>query len=185
MHRAGYRHPDSDSGVCEQRDDDSRQSRRVCLQGRDRRQRLDNDGDEEVDISDWSVVPLSDPSKQEVILLTNLSPKSFYVLGPEDGWLNTIEDTLILEDGSGAEVDRTPALFELQDCAWGRYPDGSADWLFMESSMGKPNSGKRCEEEEVDIQHIKFFHGQKGQRIGLCQHPQLNKCEIAIRLLSY
>jgi uncharacterized repeat protein (TIGR01451 family) len=124
---------------------------------------LYNDGDEEVDISDWSVVPLSDPSKEEVVLLTNLSPKSFYVLGPEDGWLNTIEDTLILEDGSGAEVDRTPALFDLQDsdCAWGRYPDGSADWLFMESSMGKPNSGKLCEEEEVDIQHIKFSMDKK------------------------
>lgn len=41
-HRAGDRHPDNGSGVCEQRDYDIRQSRRVCLQGRDRRQRLDN-----------------------------------------------------------------------------------------------------------------------------------------------
>lgn len=124
---------------------------------------LYNAGDEEVDISDWSVVPLSDPSKEEFILLTNLSAKSFYVLGPEERWLNPFEDTLVLRDGNGAEVDRTPALFDLQDsdCAWGRYPDGSATWLFMESSMGDPNSGKLCEEEEIAIQHIKFSMDKK------------------------
>jgi hypothetical protein len=117
---------------------------------------LYNSGDNDVDISGWSITPLSNPSKEEFIGFENISAKEFYMLSFEDGWLNSNEEVLILRNDEGTIVDRTPVLYDLEDsyCAWGRYPDGSSNWAFMRSTLGGPSSGEPC--EEAESKSIKF-----------------------------
>jgi hypothetical protein len=128
---------------------------------------LYNTGDEDVNITSWSIAPLSDPTKERAIDQfcrlpadpalkatedRTLSPRGFFVLeapaeeeGTKASWLLTREETLILRDREGAEVDRTPILRDLNrsGCSWGRYPDGSPNWDFMISTKGGPNSGEK------------------------------------------
>ena len=108
---------------------------------------LFNDGDDEVDLSGWSIVPLSDPNKEIVIPEWNLSPQDFYVISVESDWLDWRDETLILLNHEGKEMDRTPPLQDLleSDCTWGRYPDGSPQWMLQDPTWYGPSSGKLCE----------------------------------------
>jgi uncharacterized repeat protein (TIGR01451 family) len=117
---------------------------------------LYNSGDNDIDISGWSISPRSDPTKEEFIDLDNISAKEFYVLSFEDGWLDPYEEMLILRNETGIEVDRTPVLYDLKDsdCAWGRYPDGSQNWNFLISTKGGPSSGELC--GDAESLNIKF-----------------------------
>ncbi|MEM2097953.1 MAG: lamin tail domain-containing protein [Methanothrix sp.] len=114
---------------------------------------LYNSGDEDVDVSGWSVTPLSNPENQQIIDDAIIPAGGFYVLSSANIWLDRMEETLILEDLDGIIVDRTPKLSDLtySTCAWTRYPDGSPYWSFMEASRGEPASGIPCEEEEVKL----------------------------------
>ena len=111
---------------------------------------LYNTGDNDVDITGWSITPLSDPTKETFIGFENISAKGFYVLTFVDGWLNQNEEELILRNDEGVKVDSTPVLYDLDDsdCAWGRYPDGSENWASMESTQGEPSSGTPCGDAE-------------------------------------
>lgn len=127
---------------------------------------LYNTEDFEVDISSWSIEPLSDRSKEEFIEITNISAKGFYVISFDDKWMDPSEETLILKDESGNVVDRTPILYDYydSDCVWGRYPDGSNIWLLLVSSEGKPSLGELCEEEET--REIRFSMDQRVEGSG-------------------
>jgi uncharacterized repeat protein (TIGR01451 family) len=111
---------------------------------------LYNTGDTDVDITGWSITPMSDPTRETFIGFENISAKGFYVLTFVDGWLNQNEEELILRNDEGVKVDSTPALYDLDDsdCSWGRYPDGSENWASMESTPGEPSSGTPCGDAE-------------------------------------
>ena len=121
---------------------------------------LFNSDDDTVDISGWSIVPLSHPDREFVISEMNLSSQDFFVIFFEEkeerfDWR---EETLILTNREDKEVDRTPPLsdpFE-SDCTWGRYPDGSSQWIFQESTMYSPSSGKPCEEPDFSRHRVDF-----------------------------
>lgn len=119
---------------------------------------LFNAGDGDVDLSGWSIVPLSDPNKEIIISEWNLSPQDFYVVSFEDGRLDWRDETLILINNEGKEMDRTPPLQDLLegDCTWGRYPDGSPQWILQESTWYGPSSGKLCEETDYESKRLRF-----------------------------
>jgi hypothetical protein len=73
------------------------------------------------------------------------------------------EETLILKNYEGQEIDRTPALYDDResDCTWGRYPDGSPQWIFQESTPYSLSTGKLCEEVDTDSRRLKFDMDQK------------------------
>ena len=107
---------------------------------------LYNTGDSDVDITGWSITPLSDPTKETFIGFESISAKGFYVLTFADGWLDRNQEELVLRNDEGLRVDSTPVMYDLDDssCSWGRYPDGSENWATMESSQGGPSSGEPC-----------------------------------------
>lgn len=121
---------------------------------------LYNTGDAEVDISSWSIVPLSDKSIEYFIDLITIPAKGFYVLQLESNWMNPSEETLILRDENDVVVDRTPLLYDSSDseCSWGRYPDGSNTWQILISSEGGPSSGDLCGEEVSEKVNFDMDH---------------------------
>jgi len=127
---------------------------------------LYNTGDTDVDISSWSVVPLSDRTKVEFIDITNISAKGFHVLEVEDEFMDLSEDSLILRDESSNVVDRTPLIYNYpdSDCTWGRFPDGSNIWLRLESTKGEISLGELCGGEESAT--INFDMDQKVEGSG-------------------
>ncbi len=111
---------------------------------------LYNTGNEDVDISDWSLVTThGDREIARIPPRTTIPAKGFYIqLGPDVGeqWLDNLLESVVLRDRSGSEVDRTPELTDGRDdsCDWSRYPDGGSDWEFMVSSKGSAASGDFC-----------------------------------------
>ncbi|GEM_PF-597078 len=111
---------------------------------------LYNTGNEDVDISDWALVATH--GDKEIVRIPSgslIEAKGFYAIPdhpPREQWLDNQDESIVLKDNSGAEVDRTPTLADDRDdsCAWSRYPDGSPDWEFMISSKGARASGDFC-----------------------------------------
>ncbi|HNX40580.1 MAG TPA: lamin tail domain-containing protein, partial [Methanothrix sp.] len=127
---------------------------------------LYNSGNDDVDISGWAVMPNDDRSKKEVVFEgAVIPPKGFFVIGFLDEWANKYGTVVVLVDDEDREVERTPNLYDSQQdvCAWGRYPDGSSEWLFMISTPGEPNSGDPCEEEAVLATILKVDGSARGK----------------------
>jgi hypothetical protein len=107
-----------------------------------------NNGGEEVDMSGWAIMSSDDLSRKEFIDEgTILSPGDFYLMYFGEKWLSNYGAVIILEDDFDHEVDRTISIYDSQEdgCAWGKYPDGESEWMFMESTPGAPNSGVQCD----------------------------------------
>jgi len=111
---------------------------------------LYNTGNEDVDISGWALVTAH--GDKEIVRIpsgSTIEAKGFYAIPerpPKEQWLDNLDESVILKDNSGVEVDRTPKLADDRDdsCAWSRYPDGSPNWGFMISSKRAPASGDFC-----------------------------------------
>ena len=107
-----------------------------------------NNGEEEVDVSGWAIMSSDDRSRKEFIDEgTILSPGDFYLMYFGEKWLSNYGAVIILEDDFDHGVDRTISIYDSQEdgCAWGKYPDGESEWMFMESTPGAPNSGVQCD----------------------------------------
>lgn len=107
-----------------------------------------NNGEEEVDVSGWAIMSSDDRSRKEFIDEgTLLSPGDFYLMYFGEKWLSNYGAVIILEDDFDHGVDRTISIYDSQEdgCAWGKYPDGASEWMFMESTPGAPNSGVQCD----------------------------------------
>jgi uncharacterized repeat protein (TIGR01451 family) len=124
---------------------------------------LYNTGDEELDISGWSISPLSNPSRELFIDLNDFPPGDFYVITSEYAWADPSGDALILRDYSGKEIDRTPILYDNfeSSCTWTRYPDGSGNWSFLAPTRDGPTNGKSCEDVSGEGHYIRFNMEQK------------------------
>ena len=68
---------------------------------------------------------------------TSIPANGYYTVNdPHMPWLADENNSIILRDAAGNEVDRTPVKSDLYDDArsWQRNPDGGADWVFQTST---------------------------------------------------
>ncbi|TFH52540.1 MAG: lamin tail domain-containing protein [Methanothrix sp.] len=103
---------------------------------------LYNNDDKEVDISGWSI----NNSEGRSMTLPQgavIRGLDYYVLDMRSKWLDHSGEVLVLQNATGAEVDRTAVLNDGEDNegAWTRDPDGrdtnsTDDWKFLASSRG-------------------------------------------------
>ncbi len=103
---------------------------------------LYNTESKEVDISSWSLSTLSG-IETEIPSGTFMPAYGYYTITQRMQWLTTANETLVLKDSQGQEVDRTPPLSDADDdeFTWSRNPDGrdtdsTQDWKFLVSSNG-------------------------------------------------
>lgn len=76
---------------------------------------------------------------------TSISAKGYYVVTHSTQWLDNEDESIVLRDAAGNEIDRTPVKSDPYDDArsWQRNPDGKdtntdADWVFQTSTRGAP-----------------------------------------------
>jgi len=113
---------------------------------------LYNSGPENVDIGGWKLVTTH--GNAEIVTIPageKIPAKGFYV--PPNHllkaqWLDNHDESVILLNSSGSEIDRTPTLTDEYDdnCAWSRYPDGGPEWALMRSSRGLQATGCFCQD---------------------------------------
>ena len=77
---------------------------------------------------------------------TTIAAKGYYVVGRGPQWLDNEEESIILRNSTGNEVDRTPVKDDTynDERSWQRYPNGqdtdaAADWSFRASTKGGSN----------------------------------------------
>lgn len=118
---------------------------------------LYNSDSNEVDVSGWAVMSRDDTSRKEFVPEgTTIPADGFYLMNFGEKWLNNFGAVIVLVNDMDREMDRTIGLFDSQEdsCAWGRYPDGGSEWMFMDSSPGDANSGVPC--DEVESKALRF-----------------------------
>ena len=75
-----------------------------------------------------------------------IAAKGYYVVGRGSQWLDNEDESIILRDSAGNEVDRTPVKSDTynderswQRCPNGKDTDAAADWTFRTSTKGESN----------------------------------------------
>lgn len=103
---------------------------------------LHNTESNEVDIGGWGLSTLSG-IETEIPPGTFMPAYGYYIITQRMQWLMTANETLVLKDSQGQEVDRTPPLSDgnNDEFTWSRDPDGrdtdsTIDWKFLVSSSG-------------------------------------------------
>ncbi len=99
---------------------------------------LCNPTDQVVDVDDWTLRTTHDGTVSIALSPgTSIQPGGYLVIGRGSQWLDNTDESVVLEDGEGVEVDRTPLLTDGEDDTntWQRYPDGRdadtmEDWVF-------------------------------------------------------
>ena len=97
---------------------------------------------ESVDVGNW-VLETAEGEKETIPEGTNLYPFAYYVYIPPYQWLDNEDESIILKDSEGKEVDRTPVLSDTKDdiCCWVRK---DSEWIFeVKKEFGKPTN-KDC-----------------------------------------
>ena len=112
-----------------------------------------------VDIGDWTLsttagtaVSLTIPSG------TSIEAGGYRVYTHSSQWLDNEDESVILRDATGNEVDRTPILSDTYNDgrSWQRYPNGedtnsTSDWSFRSSTMGVSNGGETKTPSSISI----------------------------------
>ncbi len=108
---------------------------------------LYNTGDDAVDLAGWTVKIEDEPWAGPIALSGTIDPKGFKVAEGQSSWVTGGNGTVYLIDISGAVMDKTPKLSDLEhnDFTYGRFPDGRntntrADFFFMRASKGRSNT---------------------------------------------
>lgn len=101
---------------------------------------LYNDGEGDVNVSGWTLTTAG--GSVVTIEPGSMVPAGgFLVVTAKGHWLRNTDETVILRDAEGREVDRTPALDDEDDdddYCWARHPDGGDEWVYIETSPGGP-----------------------------------------------
>ncbi len=91
-------------------------------------------GDKFFDLDDWTI---SSTNSGVTIELTDAAifPGHIYSMGVDEKFEHN-DESLILRNSEGIEVDRTPILSDNSDnnYTWSRIPDGGADWRFVKGT---------------------------------------------------
>lgn len=100
---------------------------------------LYNDGESDVNVGNWTLTTAGG-SVVSIEPGTIIPAGGFLVVTAEGYWLRNTDETVILMDEEGDEVDRTPVLDDEydDDYSWSRYPDGGDEWIKIEASPGEP-----------------------------------------------
>ena len=105
-----------------------------------------NTGDGAVDLTGWKINIVDTPWEGLIPLKGSIEPRGFLAFDGQDTWTATGNGTVLLNDASGAEVDKTPQKSDdsQSDLTYGRLPDGkktgtNADFAFMMASKGRSN----------------------------------------------
>jgi hypothetical protein len=108
---------------------------------------LYNPTNNEIDISGWTI----STTHYEKVTITipqgiKLSNNTYFLVSYESLWLQDRDESIILRDALGEEIDRTPLLTDTFDDSrtWQRYPNGqdtdsAKDWSFRLNTKGLTN----------------------------------------------
>ncbi|MCW3989116.1 MAG: lamin tail domain-containing protein [Candidatus Bathyarchaeota archaeon] len=116
---------------------------------------LFNPTSEDVDISGWVLSTTSGDTVSVAIPSETMIPANgYYVYRRGSQWLDNDEESIILHDASGKQIDQTPPKSDddNDEGAWSRYPDGqdtdsATDWRFQESTEERSNGGEPSSSE--------------------------------------
>jgi hypothetical protein len=101
---------------------------------------LYNAGDDLVNLRGWTI---SSTNSGATIDMTDsgIAPGSTYSIKVGRRFQET-DESLILRDGLGIEIDRTPILSDNSgdDYTWSRIPDGGNEWRFVEGTWYRINA---------------------------------------------
>ncbi|UEC43031.1 MAG: conserved exported protein of unknown function [Methanothrix sp.] len=111
---------------------------------------LYNPGPDDVDIGGWTVTSAGG-SVVSISSGTTVPAGGFFVVTFDGYWLRNSEETVVLRDEKGAEIDRTPALDDDgdDDYSWSRYPDGGDEWVYIMASPGSAVPSKDFAEDAI------------------------------------
>lgn len=100
---------------------------------------LYNDGLYDADVGNWTLTT-ADGSIVTIPPGTMVLAGWFLVVEADGYWLRNSDETVVLQDEDGHEVDRTPALDDVDDddYSWSRYPDGEDEWVYIQASPELP-----------------------------------------------
>jgi len=102
---------------------------------------LYNPTNESVDIGNWVLQTTHGSVVTETIPEgTILNPGAYYIYSPPYQWLDNEDESIILKDSEGKEVDRTPILSDIKDDSrcWVRK---NSEWVFeVKEEFGKPTT---------------------------------------------
>lgn len=116
---------------------------------------------DDVDISGWM---LSTTHGRTVTITvpqgTTITANGYYVYGRGSQWLDNEDESILLQDSEGTEIDRTPKMSDDDNDArsWQRYPNGQDSWRFHSSTKGSSNGGEAPKDDtpptiaDVDIE---------------------------------
>ena len=100
---------------------------------------LHNPSNETVDIGNWILQTTHGSVVTETIPEgTILNPRAYYIYTPPYQWLDNEDESIILKDSEGKEVDRTPVLSDTKDDnrCWVRK---DSEWIFeVKEEFEKP-----------------------------------------------
>ena len=109
---------------------------------------LYNTGDQAVNLTGWTVSIRDEPWVGNIPLDGAIDPKGFRVFEGQTSWVSSQNGTVFLIDSSGKTVNKTPRLEDTKDNDFtnqriidGRNTDTIADWAWLRSTKGGPNSG--------------------------------------------
>jgi len=110
---------------------------------------LYNDGEEDVDLSDWVVTIVNLPWNGPIAIPegTVIPARGFYLAEGAEQWGQDYNGTVTLEDAAGVKVDETHLMTDDSDSdfTYGRYPDGldtdqRSDWKLMKATPEAENA---------------------------------------------
>ena len=100
---------------------------------------LYNPSNESVDIGGWVLETTHGSVLTETIPEgTMLNPSAYYIYSPPYQWLDNEDESIILRDSEGKEVERTPVLSDTKNdnrC----WVHNDSEWIFeVKEELGKP-----------------------------------------------
>jgi PKD repeat protein len=100
---------------------------------------LFNPTENDVDLSGWKLFSTQAVTMPEG---SRIAAEEFWTYTHETHWLKNEDESIILRDADGNEIDRTPTTSDTEDDngCWARFPNGNdtdsdADWRFVSSRL--------------------------------------------------
>jgi len=95
-----------------------------------------------VDLGGWRLQTTA--GKIESVMIpsgASINPDGYYIVTGPGQWLDNENESIILFDKDGREVDRTPVKSDTDDngYSWQRYPDGAESWVYAPSTRAVIN----------------------------------------------
>ncbi|MBC7113649.1 MAG: lamin tail domain-containing protein [Candidatus Methanomethyliales bacterium] len=112
-----------------------------------------------VDLSGWRLsTTAGTPVSLNIPPGTMIEGNGYYVFTYSSQWLDNEDESVVLYDAEGREVDRTPPLSDTYNDGrtWQRYPNGrdtdsAGDWSFRSNTRGASNGGDSRAPSSISI----------------------------------